>query len=119
MTESGCEGFEAVAAVQASHALANVVAVSLTPEAIPSTRQRTIVSSLVDHDRLRIALVGGGRALRVVVKAFSLFFPRTRAFSLDEVDEALRFVGTEDLVLARRDLAELAAPFDRRVRFAG
>lgn len=104
----------AVSSLQASQAMAHVVAVALANDAIPATQQRTQVASQVDYDRVRIALVGGGRAMRMAIKAFSLFYPWTRGFSLDALDSALTFVSVPDLGQAHRDLSELMQHFGNR-----
>jgi hypothetical protein len=109
--EEWLESITAVSTLQAAHELVRVVAVSLTPDAVPSTQQRTLVSTRVQYERVRIALVGGGSAMRMVVRAFSLFYPQTRAFPLDDVDAGLRFVSVPDPSLARRDLDELVKHF--------
>lgn len=110
---------DAVCAVQASNAMASVVAVSLVPEAVPTTQQRTAVSARVDQQRVRIALIGGGRALRMVVKAFSLFYPQTKAFALDEIDVAMRFASGVSPAVGRHDLDDLAQHFGKSLSPAG
>lgn len=110
---------DAVSGSQASNDMVYVVAVCLSPEAIPTTPQRTMVSARVDQARVRIALVGGGRTLRMVVKAFSLFYPQSRAFPLDGVDAALRYLDGPSVESGRRDLEELAKHFGRRLAPTG
>jgi hypothetical protein len=102
---------EMVAELQEHCQLVGVVAVSLVRGALPTTHQRTLVSSYVDDRRARIALVGGGATLRMVVRAFSLFYPRTQAFALKELGAALRFAGVRDPERGARNLAEMAVPF--------
>lgn len=98
---------EAVKEAQGTTGVARIVAVALREQDAPSTAQRTRATSLLDTSRVKLATIGPGVFLRVVLKAFSLFLPNARIFAPGEYRQALEFVGADDVAGAVRALERM------------
>lgn len=91
------------------HDPTKILSLAVTAGGAPSGAQRKLVNDYLNGRQSRGAVVTGNSFVRGVVTALSWFNSQMKAFSPEELDSALRYLGVREaeMALVRRELAVL------------